>query len=108
MKTSAKIACGVAVALAAAIASNSVHAATVDTRDAATPGPGTTFWVPAPGQELNSPYYRFADGDWGWQHGPVPTAGATQVELDISAFGVDFVSVAPLRASAMRSMALTS
>ena len=78
------------LALAGALVCSSASAIT-DTREFLTPGTGTTFFVPAPGQELTSPYYRGANGDWGWTHaaigGPITTA-----DLSVSAYDVDFSS----------------
>jgi hypothetical protein len=66
-----------------------VSAATVvDTRDIINPGPGTTYWIPTPAQKTDSPYYRFAGGDWGWQHSAIGGT-ITSASLNISAFDVD-------------------
>ena len=84
-----KIGYSIVTALAVAMCSD-VRAATVDTRDASSPGLGTTFWVPILGQELSSPFYRDFSGDWGWRHNPV--VGFTTATLNISAYDVDFGS----------------
>jgi len=102
MKKSTKLSFCFAVALGAVTAYVPAKAATVDTIDA-TSGQANTYFVPALGQELNSPYYRgwpnSSDGtsnsvppstadDWGWKHNPV--VGYTTATLNISAFDVDF------------------
>jgi hypothetical protein len=58
-----------------------------DTRDIASPGPGTTYWVPTDGQKYDSPYYRGFGAGWQWQHNAV--GAFTTANLQISAFDVD-------------------
>lgn len=73
-------------------------------RDAANPGPGTTYFLPTGGNEWNSPYYRYglkldgSDGQWGWTHTITDPQFATYVHgvgdiisatLAIEAFDVD-------------------
>lgn len=72
--------------LGAAAAAN---AGTVDTIDASS-GQADTYFVPSPGLETTSPYYRDQDEDWGWTHNAIADAAtATSVELSISAYDVD-------------------
>ncbi|MEX5726834.1 hypothetical protein Ga0609869_000187 [Rhodovulum iodosum] len=51
----------------------------------------TGFFAPGEAETFDSPYYRNADQDWGWTHGPI-AAGFTSASLLISAFDVDFES----------------
>jgi hypothetical protein len=63
-------------------------AATTDTLDSASPGPGSTYWTPSDAQKTSSPYYRWNGQDWGWQHNAI--AGTiTTASLNISAYDVD-------------------
>jgi hypothetical protein len=104
MKKTTKLSFCFAAAFAVMAAHIPAKAATVDTIDA-TSGQVNTFFVPALGQELTSPFYRgfpnSSDGtingvapstahDWGWKHNPV--VGFTTATLNISAFDVDFAS----------------
>ena len=85
MKTRKLALCGAAI-VALALSAVPVAAAT-DTIDA-TSGQLNTYFVPTLGQELSSPYYRNASGDWGWTHNPL--SGFTTATLNISAYDVDF------------------
>lgn len=49
------------------------------------------YFVDSDANKYSSPYYRWQDEDWGWSHSAI--AGVfTSIELDISAFDVDFFS----------------
>jgi hypothetical protein len=93
MRTYAVLACAAVTAFFVTTA----NAGTIDTIDA-TSGQANTFFVPAPGQELDSPYYRgdpdsagtTRGADWGWSHNPV--TGFTTATLSISAYDVDYSS----------------
>ena len=72
---------------AATLALASAGAAQAATLDIAQAPDG--FFVPTDAERIDSPYYRFAAGDWDWVHGAI--AGAiTSAELLIAAFDVDF------------------
>lgn len=47
----------------------------------------TDFFVPTDAQKSVSPYYRWYDEDWGWQHGGIGVTSSAK--LNISAFDVD-------------------
>ena len=51
----------------------------------------TGFFVPTDAQKYDSPYYRDANGDWGWTQ-PAITGTITTASLNVSAFDVDFSS----------------
>ena len=68
-------------------AATGASAATVDTVDA-TSGQANTYFVPALGLELSSPYYRQFGEDWGWKHNGI-ASGFTSASLNISAYDVD-------------------
>jgi len=104
MNKSTKLGFCFAVALDAVTVCVPAMAGTVDTIDA-TSGQANTYFVPALGQELNSPYYRgypnssagtnlgvppSTTDDWGWKHNPVVLY--TTATLNISAYDVDFGS----------------
>lgn len=72
--------------LVLAMTASGAMAAVVDTIDAAT-GQADTFFVPALGQELDSPFYRFG-GSWIWQHNPI-AAGFSTAVLNVGAYDVD-------------------
>ncbi|NIR28768.1 MAG: hypothetical protein GWN21_19985, partial [Gammaproteobacteria bacterium] len=77
---------GKIVSLAGAVLlawTGAVHAALIDVVEAP-----TDYFVPDNSQLYNSPYYRWWDEDWGWQHGAV--AGLiSSATLNISAWDVD-------------------
>jgi hypothetical protein len=77
----------IAVALLA-ISSVAFAAPAVDVRDFGVPGPPPTYWQDPIASPTSSPYYRWWNQDWGWQHGSIvgTFSGAT---LNISAFDVD-------------------
>jgi hypothetical protein len=75
-------------ALAIISAAGMSSAATIDTRDASNPGPGSTYFVPDPASTQSAPYYRWHDEDWGWTHGAIVGA-ITLATLNISAWDVD-------------------
>lgn len=52
----------------------------------------TEYFVDVDANKLNSPYYRWWDEDWGWTHNGIAGSGFTSIELNISAFDVDFYS----------------
>src|SRR4051812_17995834 len=100
MRSSVKFTFCAAAVLALAALPMTARAAVVDTIDASNPGTSVpTYWVPAPGLELTPPYYRgepassgsLRGADWGWTHGAIP-GSFSQVNLNISAFDVDFSS----------------
>jgi hypothetical protein len=77
-----------AASLGCALALANVAQAVIDTRDAVTPGPGTTYFIPVGPAPTASPYYRYANSDWGWTHGAI--AGTiTSATLSVSAYDVD-------------------
>jgi len=82
-----------ATTAALALLAGGAFAAT-DTIDATNGGPGT-FFVPTLGQELDDPFYRDADEDWGWMHNPL-AGGFTSASLNISAYDVDEAPCSPL------------
>jgi hypothetical protein len=48
----------------------------------------TGFFLPVGAGPFDSPYYRGADADWGWQHNAITTPFSSAT-LNISAFDVD-------------------
>jgi hypothetical protein len=77
--------CG-ALAATVTLASAPAAAAITDTVQAP-----SGFFVPTDAQKFDSPYYRFGDGDWGWQHSAIASS-FTSATLNISAFDVDYAS----------------
>ena len=70
------------LAAMAALGFASAHAA-VDTVQYS-----TGYFVDVDAHKTNSPYYRYAGSDWGWQHGAIGSGFAT-ASLNISAYDVD-------------------
>jgi hypothetical protein len=50
----------------------------------------TEFFVIDDASKTASPYYRDQDEDWGWIHGGIAGSGFASIELNISAYDVDF------------------
>lgn len=79
--------------LVAGLALTGVQAQITDTRDASTPGPGSTYFATVANQST-FPYYRYEnnypniDGDWGWTHTAIGGTFASAT-LNISAYDVD-------------------
>lgn len=48
----------------------------------------TGYFVPNDSLKYSSPYYRWWDGDWGWQHGAVG-GSFTSATLNLAAFDID-------------------
>lgn len=87
-----------------ALASSLGAFAATDVRDAYSPGPGVTYFLPVGTAPSASPYYRYnaiiaptvlkPGGDWGWTHGAI--AGAfTTASLNIGAYDNDYESESP-------------
>ena len=55
----------------------------------------TGYFVPDESNTYSSPYYRWYNEDWGWQHTAVDPTGATTATLWISAWDVDTASSDP-------------
>ncbi len=49
----------------------------------------TGNFVPDQGSTYDDPYYRWFDGDWGWQHTAIDPTGAATASLYIAAWDVD-------------------
>lgn len=92
------------VCIALALSSTANALTSTNVRDATSPGPGTTYFLPAGGDPYSSPYYRFglkldgSDGQWGWTHTITDASFFTYVTdvskiisatLAIEAFDVD-------------------
>ena len=69
--------------------SQAYAAPVTDTRDASNGGPNTYF-VPSTAQQSDSPYYRWYNEDWSWQHDAI-ASGFTTASLNISAYDIDFI-----------------
>ena len=53
------------------------------------------YFVPTDAQKSVSPYYRWHDQDWEWQHSVIDMTTATSATLSISAFDVDWTASDP-------------
>jgi hypothetical protein len=89
----------IVLSLIMVISSSAGAAVTSQTLNAANPGPGTTYFLPAsmfanPGYAM--PYYRYGQSDWGWTHNVTyiyPTPDILSATLAINAWDVEVAGV---------------